>query len=203
MLFFPPRLVARTALHFPQSVIELLGCGLFRCPLPKAYELMPELSALYDSAPVKNPEEWELDLKIHMLMKDQYPCIPNWHCDNVPRDGAGVRYDKIDRTAPDMLLWVSHGPLTEFLQNPLHVDSVPTGHLELANAIKGAPTQSIEPEAWTAMDQRTPHRGTLAAEDGWRIFARLTHKSITPVRPVLSHIRRHCQVYLDATSFEW
>lgn len=203
MLFLPPRVKARTGLHFPQSLIESLGCGLFRCPLPKAYELMPELAALYASAPVENPDEWELDLKIHMLMKDQYPCIPNWHCDNVPRDGEGVRYDRISRTAPRMLLWVSHGPLTEFLARTLVTAEPPKGHRELAEAIKGEPVQAIEPEAWTSMDQRTPHRGTQALEDGWRIFARLTHKSITPVRPVLSHIRRHCQVYLDATSFEW
>lgn len=204
MLFLPPKVVSHTNLNFPQSVLELLGCGLFRCPLPLAYELMPELSALYDSAPVKNPEHWELDLKIHMLMKDQYPCIPNWHCDNVPRDETGVcRYDRLTRSAPRMLLWVSDGPLTEFLKNPLVTMDTPQGHNDLAGRLKGLETQFIQPETWTSMDQRTPHRGTQAQSDGWRVFARLTHNSITPDRPVRSYIRRHCQVYLDVTQFEW
>ena len=50
---------------------------------------------------------------------------------------------------------------------------------------------------------KTPHRGTQATENVWRVFVRLTHKSITPVSPVTNYIRRHCQVYLDPTTFSW
>lgn len=205
MQFNTPVPVLKINLGFPQHMLARLSCGLFRCPLPLAYELMPELAALYRSAPVDNPEEWELDLKIHMLMKDQYPCIPNWHCDNVPRDAAGVvDYRQTSDLAPPMLLWVSDGPETEFLAAPLNLPT-PRGHRELAESIResGAAVQKIVPQVWTSMDQLTPHRGTKATKDGWRIFARLTHRSITPDRPVLSYLRRHCQVYLDATSFEW
>lgn len=197
--------IAETNIAVPQDMLQRLSCGLFRCPLPLAYDLMPELQALYDSAPVRDPSQWELDLKIHMLMKDQYPCIPNWHCDNVPRIGGRVDYSHTSSTAPPMLLWVSDGPETEFLEHMLFLDKEPEGHRELAEAIResGVGVRKITPQTWISMDQRTPHRGTQATKDGWRVFARLTHNSITPDRPVLSHHRRHCQVYLDATAFEW
>lgn len=206
MKFDTFHVVKRTNVDLPQSLLMSLSCGLFRCPLPLAYKLMPELSALYDTAPVTNPEEWELDLKIHMLMKDQYPCIPNWHCDNVPRGADGkVNYSLTSSAVPPMYLWISEGPETEFLAQPFHALGEPAGHRELAEHIRksGLATKSIEPQTWIAMDQRTPHRGTQAQKDGWRVFARLTHKSITPDRPVLSYDRKHCQVYLDATAFEW
>lgn len=204
-LFNTFRAVRATAIDLPQTLLESLGCGLFRCPLPLAYGLLPELSALYDSAPVENPEEWELDIKIHMLMANQYPCIPNWHCDNVKRVDGQVRYDLIESQAKPMYLWISDGPHTEFLANPLEVLGAPKGHHALADYIRSSkvPTKFLPAQTWIRMDQRTPHRGTLAKEDGWRVFARLTHKSIAPVRPVLNFVRRLCQVYLDATSFEW
>lgn len=203
--FNTPHFAGETNLLFPQRMLAQLSCGLFRCPLPLAYDLMPELAALYRSAPVMKPEEWELDLKIHMLMKDQYPCIPNWHCDNVPRVDGKVDYSLTSERVPPMLLWLSDGPETEFLAQQLILPEEPKGHRELAEAIResGVPTQRIQPQTWMSMDQRTPHRGTKAEHDSWRVFARLTHKSITPDRPVLSHHRRHCQVYLDATAFEW
>jgi hypothetical protein len=206
MRFYTPTAQAATDVDLPQSVLQRLSCGLFRCPLPLAYDLMPELSALYDSAPVLKPDDWELDVKIHMLMRDQYPCIPNWHCDNVPRGRDGrVSYREATSVVPKMLLWVSDGPETEFLDAPLDFPGVPAGHQELAEFIRtsGAGFSKIRPQTWMGMGMRTPHRGTQAQKDGWRVFARLTHRSIAPDRPVLSYERRHCQVYLDATAFEW
>lgn len=153
-----------------------------------------------------NPEEWEVDVKVHMLMKNQYPCIPNWHCDNVPRGTDGeVDYQRIQDWSIPMLLWVSDGPETEFLTERLQLPEEPASHLALAEAIRehGTATERIKPQTWYSMTQRTPHRGTKAEADGWRIFVRLTHRTIAPDRPVLSYLRRHSQVYLDATTFSW
>lgn len=43
---------------------------------------MPDLKPLFDSCPIK---DGVIDVKIHMLMPNQYPCIPNWHYDLVPQ----------------------------------------------------------------------------------------------------------------------
>jgi hypothetical protein len=179
-------------------------CGLFRCPLEEASTKMPEFAELFDSAPVADKSDWEVDLKIHMLMPDQFPCLPNWHCDNVPRYDGMTDYSKCDETVPRMLLWVSGAPYTEFLKEPL-VTNTPMSHADLAETIQAGnlETVKIKGQCWVSMDQMTPHRGTIATEGTWRVFVRLTHKSIAPVRPVNNVIRRHCQVYLNPNSFSW
>ncbi|WNH52461.1 hypothetical protein [Stenotrophomonas oahuensis] len=205
--FHTPHHAGHAPLDLPQDTIQRMHNGLFRCPLVQAGELMPDLKPLFDNAPVFNPDEWEVDVKVHMLMANQYPCIPNWHCDNVPRGADGeVDYSLTgDEWTVPMLLWVSDGPLTEFLAEPLALSKEPVSHRALAEAIRdhGNPTQPIQPQHWYSMNQRTPHRGTKATEAGWRVFVRLTHRSIAPDRPVLSVMRRHSQVYLDATQFSW
>ena len=205
MTFNPFRIERETSINLPQSLLERLHCGLFRAPLDRAATLMPELEALFDSAPVEYPWEWEVDLKVHILIAGQYPCIPNWHCDNVPRVNGKIDYNLVNAKAPRMLLWISDGPETEYLKHKDDFLGTPSGHGALAAAIVASklPTTFLPPQTWASMDQVTPHRGTQAAKDGWRVFARLTHRSIAPDRPVLNHIRRHCQVYLDATKFEW
>lgn len=194
-----------TNLTYSPETLQQLPCGLFRAPLDQAYSLMPEFAELYDSAPVDDPRQWELDLKIHMLMKNQYPALPNWHCDNVPRDQWGrLDYSAIDPSNPRMLLWISGGPHTEFLSFAGKYDNF-ANHGEMADRIRerNPETTLLPANTWVSMDQMTPHRAIAAKEHTWRVFARLTHRSIAPQRPVLSMIRRHCQVYLDPTTFSW
>ncbi len=186
--------------------LSTLHCGLFRCPLDSAAILLPELEELFESVPVDDPKQYEIDVKIHMLMKDQYPCIPNWHCDNVPRDRDGkLDYGSVDLDNPKMLLWVSDEPTTEFLLHNTNIGRVLKDHGEIAPIIANynLETRRIPTQTWISMDQLTPHRGTKALGHTWRIFARVTHKSMAPQRPVDSMIRRHSQVYLDASTFTW
>lgn len=196
-------------LHAPIDLSKInlsdLPCGLFRCPLNEAKDKLPELAELYASAPVTDPENWELDIKIHMLMKDQYPCIPNWHCDNVPRVNGKLRYDLTTYCCePLMYLWVSDEPTTEFFKYPTEVGRTLDSHGDIAPLVAeyNIETVKVPPMTWVSFDQRTPHRGTASANYTWRVFARLTHKSIAPVRSA-EVIRRHCQVYLDASNFTW
>lgn len=208
-----PKAIKQTDIKFDTKVLEASHCGLFRAPLHLAGCLMPTMAELIDSAPVKNREMWELDVKVHMLMPGQFPCIPNWHTDNVPRDEGGLRFDLVDTQEegqhPPMFLWLSDGPETEFLERGLEMPAAPGSNQELARFLNGAGlglgplTQRLQPNVWWSMDQQTPHRGTRATQFGWRVFARLTHKSIAPARPVNSVIRRHAQVYLDAANFGW
>lgn len=192
--------VSTTDLRFPPEFLQTLPCGLHRAPLDRAAELLPELVSLYDSAPVDDPSEYEIDVKIHMLMPREYPCIPNWHCDNVPRDGGKLRYD-LAEPEPSMLVWISGDPQTEFLADGLSV-STPADHGALGSLVSGLDTKLIPPQTWCRFDRLTPHRGRQADRNCWRVFARITPKSIAPARPVISQVRRHAQVYLPS-DFHW
>lgn len=199
-----PTAVRTTDLQYDATLLQTLPCGLFRAPLDEAQNLLPELRALYNTAPVPFEDwaKWELDIKIHMLMPGQYPCIPNWHCDNVPRIDGKLCYDKADPDVP-MYIWISSGPETEFLQRP-HECFTPTDHGQLRELIgwMGTPRFRLQPQTWYRFDQLSPHRGHAATENCWRIFARLTPREIAPGRPVISKIRRHAQVYLPS-DFHW
>ena len=212
-----PKLIANTAVAFDEAVLSTGHCGLFRAPLHLAAGLMPSMAELLATAPIlkQHQKDWEVDIKVHMLMKDQYPCIPNWHCDNVPRPDGKTDFSIIGSTDGEfnfatgectpMFLWVSDEPTTEFLVDDQLVPLPPTSHKDVASDVQGYkwPTQRIKSNSWYSMDQRTPHRGRAAEKDGWRVFARLTHKSIAPTRPVTSVIRRHAQVYLEPDHFTW
>lgn len=206
MFLTKPILIKKTPyVTFEQEVLERGVNGLFRAPLEQAAKLMPSMAQLLDTVPVKDIENWEVDIKVHMLFKDQYPCIPNWHCDNVPRVDGKVDYKAINYDSQPMYLWISDGPETEFLANAQMIDRTPRGHDELAKFIRegGYTTESIQPKGWYSIFQDTPHRGTASKKNGWRVFARLTHRSIAPTRPVTSFIRRHSQVYLNTRTFSW
>lgn len=209
-----------TNVDIPVPVLNSLSCGLFRCDLSDAFDVMPELAALYETAPIPVDErsQWEIDIKIHMLMPRQWPCIPNWHCDNVPRDENGMtdyqRGKRVAADAPPMYLWVSGTPCTQFLSRPITMPYMPDNHGDVGKFITQLGRRedfhddrplltNIEPQQWYQMNCLTPHRGMQADKHTWRIFARLTHKSILPTRAQTSVIRRHCQVYLDSSEFTW
>lgn len=212
-----PHLVFGTDIQFDQKALEAGTCGLFRAPLDTAWHHMPIMEKLLSTAPVSRFEraDWEVDIKVHMLMPGQYPCIPNWHTDMVPRDDSGLRFDLIRGDEPPMYLWISDGPETEFLARPIELERAPGSHIEIARTLRGQAdsldigvpplmTQFIQPNAWWSMDQQTPHRGTQATKHGWRVFARLTHKSMSPQRNRHAPVhRRHAQVYLDTKEFGW
>lgn len=55
---------------------------------------MPDLHEVLNTFP-DEPTVFTWDVKIHMLMPNQYPCIPNWHFDNVPRINGIQKFDLI------------------------------------------------------------------------------------------------------------
>jgi len=151
-------------------------CGVHQAPYSEVVKSMPDLEEIVSAFPDKH-EEFTWDVKVHMLMPRQYPCIPNWHTDNVPRINGIQRFDLIKPEYP-MYIWISGGPLTQFKH----------GYLL--------------PEVWHRFTQLDEHRGTEAQEFCWRGFIRATHKEI--VQPKKSDwLRRHCQVYLDANTYQW
>jgi len=210
MILTAPLLISRTNIEMPKD-ISSMTCGLFRANLVAAPDLMPELSKLFDSIPIslEDRHNWEVDVKIHMLQPTQFPCNSNWHCDNIIRKQNQLQYEETykKRFEPNqkMLLWISGSPETEFLAKDLEIDFYPKTHGDLAAIMDKSEVEKmrLEPQAWYWFDRTSPHRGNESNDFCWRIFVRVTHKSITPERPKVSAIRRHAQVYMDKNSFTW
>jgi hypothetical protein len=158
-------------------------CGVHQATAGEVFRLMPDLTSLLAHTFPRSVDDYIWDVKVHMLMPNQFPCIPNWHFDNVPRVNNKQDFDLIKPDAP-MYLYLSGAPLTEFRE-----DGVIT---------------PVEPKTWHRFTQRDEHRGTMSNDFCWRGFIRATHKDIMPQRPRgRDPLRRHSQVYLDAENFSW
>jgi hypothetical protein len=161
-------------------------CGLFHCPLEEARELMPELP--WDESPILDGVEYIVDVKVHKLMPNQWPCIPNWHGDFVPRDPVTLqeRPDLIDPV--QMFMWLSGPPFTEFRDG-----------------------RKVRAREWIPFTQYDVHRGVAATEHCWRTFIRIAPADVMRVglpneeipAPPEQWVRRHTQVYLDVNGFRW
>ena len=177
------RVVSR---EYPRAHLpDLTTClpGLFHCPLPDAQLLMPEFAPILRMAPVET-SSWVVDVKIHMLMPGQWPCIPNWHFDFVPRDEQGRKqFDQRDRRHR-MYAWVSGPPLTVFRDDEGNLDAIPE-------------------RRWVEFDQFDEHQGQSSAQHCWRAFIRIVPEELCPAAKPDQWVRRHTQVYLDANQFEW
>lgn len=157
-------------------------CGVHQASYQQMVKHMPDLIELLKTFP-EDLEDFIWDVKVHMLMPSQYPCIPNWHYDNVPRVNNKQDFEKVKPDKP-MYLWLSGAPLTEFR--------------------KGGESWFIKPKEWVRFTQTDEHRGTMSEDFTWRGFIRATHKDISPMnRKGSDPTRRHCQVYLDVNNFSW
>ena len=163
--------------------IKKLNCGLRSAPLAHAEKLMPEIAPILWSAPAmcwKDPYDYVVDVKVHMLMPGQWPCIPNWHTDFCPRDGEGNKLPELRDKKHLMWLWLSGPPYTEFRDG-----------------------REITPMTWIPFTQFDEHRGTQSEEHCWRMFIRLAPAEIAPRVTDGDYLRRHTQVYLDSDNFTW
>jgi hypothetical protein len=149
---------------------------------------MPEVSPLLNSILPHlqyNPDDYLVDVKVHMLMPGEYPCLPNWHRDFVPRDeDKKLLLDEI--TQEDLMyIHVSGEPFTEW---------------------KGFRDQfKSDGFNWIAFNQKDIHRGVKSEVHTWRGFMRLIPKwFVHPGTKNMGQIRRHTQVYIDnPENFKW
>lgn len=162
--------------------------GVMLCSFEETVKLMPEvepiLQELLDSGELEfSPGDYVVDVKVHMLMPNQYPCIPNWHYDFVPRN------EKLERnfkacTGEKMYMWISGAPLTEYKKD----------------------NQSYfkEPQQWHSFTQYDIHRGTMSDIHTWRCFIRVIPKKFIHNHTTnVGTLRKHSQVYLNAENFTW
>lgn len=165
----------------PQEKIMSMHCGVYQTSYEVTSKLMPEVKHIIDFAVPYlqyDIDKYIIDVKVHMLMPKQYPCIPNWHFDFIPRGKKGQKLKNKIKPTEMMYLYISGDPLPEW---------------EGFNQQKGR---------WASFTQTDIHRGTISYDHQWRLFIRLVPRTI--YNPgILGGLRRHTQVYLDANSFEW
>lgn len=165
--------------------------GVMLCDFNQVAELMPEVAPIcseliFSGMLELSAMEYVVDVKIHMLMPNMYPCIPNWHCDFLPRDENGKRINEKPDRWLKMYEWISGPPYTEFKR-------------------ADGSTYFIEPQKWHAFDQRDIHRGTLSKAHQWRCFIRVIPRTfIHPSTKNVGKKRQHIQVYLPSPdNFKW
>jgi len=163
-----------------QGLIEKMHNGLIKCPLHEVGSYMPEISPVIAECDLPH-SDYVVDAKVHMLMPGQFPCIPNWHGDAIPRNSEGkLEIGEVDINQK-MFLWLSGPPFTEFSDG-----------------------RKVKPGKWIEFNQLDFHRGTVSHAHQWRLFIRLMPASLC-ARPRKGEdvLRRHSQVYLDAGKFTW
>lgn len=161
--------------------------GVMLCTFSQTIELMPEVAPILDTIIPHlehKVEDYLVDVKIHMLMPGQYPCIPNWHCDFVPRD-LDLKQDRSKITGDEMYIWISGAPFTEYKTYQRKVET------EAGN--------------WTVINQKDFHRGVKSEIHTWRCFIRIIPKwFVHPTTINVGQVRRHTQVYIDQPDkFKW
>jgi hypothetical protein len=160
-------------------------CGVIEATPDQLRDLMPEV---YEMVVATFPQQESLydfwwDVRVSMLMPGQWPAIPNWHFDHIPRKTSRTdprRDFKAIRPELPMYMWLSGAPFTEFKDG-----------------------REVKPETWIRFNQTDSHRAVAAEEHCWRGFIRAVHKGIVPVRHDVPVLRRHSQVYLNADTFSW
>lgn len=165
-------------------------CGIHQGTFQDVIEHMPDLKELLETFP-ENPNDFTWDVKVHMLMPGQYPCIPNWHRDMVPRDKDGKEDESNLQLDKPMYLWLSGPPYTVF---------------------KGQNGDNLEipVQTWYKFNQSNWHTGVPAEKFCWRGLIRACHNDLkigssNVNNPFGKHsvLRRHTQVYLDAKNYNW
>ena len=162
--------------------------GVMLCSINKTIELMPEVEPILEEVRpmLQLPTgDYLVDVKIHMLMPRQYPCIPNWHQDFMPRGNEGKRIP-LKCSDLKMYIWLSSEPLTEFKD-------------KFSGEIYTYPAQ-----CWHTFTQKDVHRGAMSDSHVWRCFIRLIPKTFVHSTTInVGELRRHTQVYLDSNNFRW
>lgn len=159
-----------------------------------------------------------IDTRVHMLMPGQYPAIPGWHCDDVPRrnsleggngqpellesSGEELHYVCTVSDTCDFLDSGGHGGTgpsrTEFLVNPVTVE-VPGKSDHVWKDVHEA-VEATKPEIFQARHQRIYgfsqqhlHRAPRTTCRNWRFFFRLSYmRDDQHRRP---EVRKQVQVY--------
>lgn len=170
----------------------------------------------------KHMKYWTIDSRVHMLMKDWYPCIPGWHHDDVPRTryDSQPNYDDPIRCEHAIFLLNAHVAPTEFAVGAIDLDHLEDGtlyekwHKDVQFAVDGGKMDVVQcPDSqWLYFDDRSFHQGVKCqVEFGHRLFIRvaMNYILVDGVRQYIqpekraNEIRRNAQVYMEYPNKGW
>lgn len=187
----------------------------FNCDLKFAYKNGGEITKSF----IQNlPVDWILDdvvfdSRVHMLMKDWYPCIPGWHHDDVPRTKNGQPNYENQHYYSEHILGVVNSDIcpTKFALGDVYMPKAEDGevvyekwHNVVESEIKEGVLRSVDisDRILTYFDCNTFHTGQKALSNGWRWFGRLSRKT-DRVKNITNEIRVNAQVYLEFPTKGW
>ena len=178
---------------------------LYRADLNFAMGMNKDLDKILQALPI-HPEYScvSIDTRSHMLMKDMYPCIPGWHCDDFYRETKDHQpaLDKLNEKAPQLhyVLVLGDCSRTEFpsgdleLPNPASLSTDKPLYLHYDEIIDNMDVKiiEVEPNVLYSFGPLCFHRGQAATKNGWRFFLRATFSNH---REAKNEIRYQTQVY--------
>ncbi len=154
-----------------------------------------------------------IDTRVHMLMKDFYPCIPGWHHDDIARTRAdGQPNYREPPYKSHHLLMLINGEIapTEFAVGDCVLSEVLEGegncygkwHPEIERLIARGQMQRVAAPSrrLVRFDHDSFHQGVACTRPGWRWFARATYGT---QRKPDDEIRSQVQVYLADPMQGW
>ena len=144
-----------------------------------------------------------IDTRSHMLMPGQYPAIPGWHCDAVPRPNGQPDFARLDVRQRHYTVTVAedgrHMPMVEFFA-PQGCPAVDLRYTpmcvwaslnETINGLDEIYIRYGEHGDVMEFSSLVPHRAQSSPGRGWRWFFRLSYME----KPPKNEIRRQVQVY--------
>jgi hypothetical protein len=187
----------------------------FNCDLKFAYKNGGDITKSF----IENlPTDWifddvVFDSRVHMLMKDWYPCIPGWHHDDVPRTNNGQPDYENQSYFSEHILGVVNSDIcpTKFALGDVYMPPVEDGeivyekwHNVVESEIKEGVLRAVDVYDRTLIyfDCNTFHTGQKAISNGWRWFGRLSRKT-DRVKNITNEIRVNSQVYLEFPTKGW
>ena len=209
-----------------KPIIRTLGtfnsCGtlkdetMFFSSSPKFIEENKKLATitydllLYVMKSLNGDENLIIDTRVTMLMRGQYPSIPGWHCDAVPRGGSGQPdFSQCSDSVQHYmcLLTDSEDSVisgTKFVTNErsyeIDKNQVWNSLNSQVEADDGKQVRSVQVGEVIRFNQLAIHTATPATSNGWRLFFRAS--AIDGKEPA-NEIRRQTQVYVDPANAGW
>ena len=183
--------------------------GIITNSILDALEATEEFKVAYEK---RGENNLVIDTRVNMVMPGQYPSIPGWHCDDVPRkdNNSQPDFSLCSKNTQHFMVLVSDKAQyisgTEFATKDWELDidqnnvwnSLDRGMKDYINCNPGG-TRFVHDGELIQFNQLAVHRASPAKRNGWRLFFRA---SITYRQPK-NEIRNQVQVYVDLNNAGW
>jgi hypothetical protein len=151
-----------------------------------------------------------IDSRVHMLMKNWYPCIPGYHHDDVPRSTPTGQPNYLNpEYESEHLCGLVNSEIcpTRFVDDVVNLSEPDVSVLQYEKwhkelEIIAPKTYDAESGKYIQFDCNAFHTGTKAVAGGWRWFIRLS-RNTDRQKNITNEIRRQVQVYLENPIEGW